>query len=116
MPTVFVIARDWMLRSGVRAELRERGVEALGMESVADAERAIAGGTMPAAVVVDADDAPAAGVNALDAIARRAPMLVIASRMAAGAAPPNAADVLARPITVGEIVARVLKLLEGTPA
>ncbi len=114
MPTVFVIAKDWMLRSGVRAELRERGVEAVGMDGVADAEQAIADGAMPAAVVLDADDAQAAA-PAAEAIARRIPTLLIGSRVTA-VAPNHAAAVLARPITVGEVVARVLKLLEGTPA
>ena len=43
MPTVFVIAQDWQLRTSVRAELREQGVEALGMERVDDAAQAIDG-------------------------------------------------------------------------
>jgi hypothetical protein len=89
-------------------------VEALGMESVAEAGQAIAEGTLPAAVVLDADEAQA-GDPGLEVIAKRLPVLVIASRVAASAAPKNVA-VVARPITVGEIVARVLKLLEGTPA
>ena len=41
MPVVFVVARDWTLRMGVRAELRELGIEALGMESAEDAGRAL---------------------------------------------------------------------------
>src|ERR1700730_13194111 len=40
MAIVFVIARDWTLRTPVRAELRELGIDALGMESPEDVGRA----------------------------------------------------------------------------
>ena len=115
MPTVFIIAQDWMLRAGVRAELRELGVEALGMESADDAGRALARGTMPDAVVLDAE-AAAAVPQALAALARQVPMLVIASHAVDAPQMASAAAVLYRPVSVGEVVARVRQLLEGQPA
>jgi hypothetical protein len=122
MPTVFVIGRDWKFRTAVRAELRERGIEALGMESAEDAAQA-AVGTTPDAMVWDTTEDPprsspqdehsAAGLALL---ARHAPLVVIASRMDPGAAPANAAAVLHRPVRVGEVVDRVLGLLAGQAA
>ncbi len=121
MPTVFVISKDWTLRVAVRAELRHLGVEALGMESVDDLARAVAQGKMPSAVVLDASgegallSAPAAQA-ALANLAKRVPLVVVASR--AEPAPPieGAAALVYRPVQVGEIVARVQRLLEGQAA
>jgi hypothetical protein len=45
MPVVYVIASDWKMRTAVRAELHEMGVEGLGMDSADDVGRAIASGT-----------------------------------------------------------------------
>lgn len=112
MPTVFVIGKDWMLRAGVRAELRELGIEALGMETLADAQAALAAGTLPSAVVLEADAAD----PTLAQLARRAPLLVVASRTVETPAIAAAAAVLYRPVRVGEVVARVKQLLEGQAA
>jgi len=114
MPTVFVIAKDWTLRAGVRAELREMGVEALGMETPDDAAQAIAGGTMPDAVVLDTatEDAAAPTVSQ---IARRVPLVLVASRTTPLPELP-AARVLWRPVRVGEVAASVRQLLEGRAA
>lgn len=111
MPTVFVIAQDWPLRAGVRAELREIGIEALGMESVAEAEEAMAGGTLPEAVVLDATTKDAAH-PALEALARRVPVILVASRMESRPA-VQAAAVVWRPVRVGEVVQRVRDALQG---
>ena len=115
MPSVFVVGADWNLRGGVRAELRERGVEALGMERLDDAMRAIAAGQIPAAIVVDAE-CLAAGVAGLDALARRVPFLVVATRSMETPALPRGAVVLHRPVSVGEVVNRVIELLQGQAA
>ena len=113
MPTVFVIGEYWTLRSLVRAELREHGVEALGMESLAEAAQAIAAGTVPSAVVLDAT--PLGGeALALEFLPRSVPVLVVTSPGAP--APPWAAAVLSKPVQVGEIVSRVEKLLKGVAA
>ena len=113
MPTVFVIGEDWNLRSLVRAELREHGVEALGLETADDAGRTIAAGTMPSAVVLDLISLRG-NVAALEPLARRVPMIVVTSP--GTSAPPWAAATLARPVTVGEIVARVETILKGMAA
>ena len=113
MPTVFVIGEDWTLRSLVRAELRERGIEALGMETLEEAARAIAAGTVPSAVVLDATSLP---VNPapLEFLPRSVPVLVVTSPGAP--APAWAAAVLSKPVQVGEIVSRVENLLKGLAA
>jgi DNA-binding response OmpR family regulator len=113
MPTVFVIGEDWTLRSLVRAELRERGIEALGMASPAEAAQAIATGTVPSAVVLDAT--PLVGTaSALEFLLRSVPVLVVT--LPGAPAPPWAAAVLFKPVQVGEIVSRVEDLLKGLAA
>lgn len=114
MPTVFVIAPDWNLRGTVRAELREIGVEALGMEGVGDAVQAIAGGLMPDAIVLDATT-PDASEPAMARLARQVPLVLVASRTEAAPELPAAA-VLWRPVQVGEIVRSVRQVLEGRAA
>lgn len=114
MPRVFVIAQDWSLRTGVRAELREMGVEALGMESVADGLRAVAEGTLPDAVVLDSAAAVPA-VEEIAALARRFPVLLVASRTEPRPEIPGAA-VLWRPVSVGEVIQQVRHLLGGRVA
>ena len=114
MLIAFIIAQDWMLRTGVRAELREKGIEALGMESLDDATKAIAAGQMPSAVVLEAG-AGKASPQALEQLARRVPVIVVASRWEP-APLESAAAVLHRPVRVGDVVARVLQALQGHPA
>jgi hypothetical protein len=126
MAIVFVIARDWTLRTAVRAELRELGIEALGMESAEDVGRALAAGQMPAAVVLEGT-AEVAGHPTVRKLIERVPAILIASRTetlpplprspADAAGRPVFAVVFYRPVRVAEIVARVRELLErGTPA
>jgi DNA-binding response OmpR family regulator len=121
MAIVFVIARDWTLRTAVRAELRELGIEALGMESAEDFGRALAAGQMPAAVVLEGT-AEIAGDPAVQKLIERVPTVLIASRTetlpqlfsrpegAAGG--PRFAAIFYRPVRIAEIVARVRELLE----
>ncbi len=121
MPTVFVISKDWTLRMAVRAELRHLGVEALGMESAEDLIRAVAQGRTPSAVVLDAVgegallSAPAARA-ALANLAKRVPLLVVASRVEPAPPVDGAAALVYRPVQVSEIVAHVQRLLEGQAA
>ena len=109
MPVVFVIARDWNLRTGVRAELRERGVEALGMDVPADAGRAIASGQLPAVVVLEAIP-ELAGDPGLRKLVESVPTILIASRTETVPLPP-VDTVFYRPVRIGEIVARVHELI-----
>ena len=121
MPSVFVLAKDWTLRTAVRAELRERGVEALGMDSAEDAGRTIASGQMPAAFVVEGTTEFMSN-PAVQSLMSRVPTILIASRTEKIPSPPADSGgtgspgkyrgtVLYRPVQVGEIVNRVLDLL-----
>lgn len=118
MPTVFVISRDWTLRVTVRAELLHEGLEALGMESVDDAARALARDNVPSAIVLDAAEADATSSTraALSHLAKRIPIVVVASRAESAAPLEGAAALLYRPVRVSEIVARVKQLLAGQTA
>jgi hypothetical protein len=118
MAIVFVIARDWTLRTTVRAELRELGIDALGMESREDVGRALAAGQMPAVVVLEGT-AEIAGDPAVQKLIKRVPTILVASRMESlppnpeqPANPPGLASVFYRPVRIAEIVARVLEILE----
>ena len=110
MPVVLVIAKDWKLRAAVRAELRERGIDALGMDSAGDAGRELAGGTMPAVVVLEAN-AELAGDAVVQSLVGRVPTILVASRTETVAL-PRVAAVFYRPVRIGEIVAKVNELLE----
>ena len=109
MPVVFLIARDWALRTGVRAELRERGMEALGMESASEAGAAIAAGDVPAVVVIEASS-EITGDPAIVKLIERVPTILVASRTETVPLPP-VDTVFYRPVRIGEIVARVLELV-----
>jgi len=120
MPTVFVLARDWKLRTAVRAELREIGIHALGIDSPDDAARLIASGEMPAAVVLEVTN-DFISHPAIQELASRVPTIWIASRMekiplplpdASGAAASNRGALLYRPVRIGDIVSRVRDILQ----
>ncbi len=114
MPLIFVIAQDWILRVGVRAQLRELGIEALGMESADDAAKALVEGHVPAAVVIEGA-AAAAAHPAIENLARHVPVIVVASRMEPVTL-PSAAAILYRPVRVQDVVAQAQRVLQGTPA
>jgi hypothetical protein len=109
MPVLFVIAKDWKLRAAVRAELRERGIDALGMESAEDVGRALASGAMPAVVVLEAN-AGLADDPAVQDLVTRVPTVLVASRVETVAL-PRVAAVFYRPVRIGEIVGKVGELL-----
>ena len=109
MAIVFVIARDWTLRTGLRAELREHGINALGMESADDAGRAIAAGQIPALTVIEAIPETVSD-PAIERLVARVPTILIASRTQTVPLPP-VDTVLYRPLRIGEIVARIRELL-----
>jgi DNA-binding response OmpR family regulator len=106
---VYVIARDWTMRTAVRAELREMGIEALGMDSAEDAGRAMASGTLPNVVVLEATEEFLGDIR-IQNLVRRFPAVMIASRTVKVSL-PDTADVLYRPVRIAEIVARVTELL-----
>jgi DNA-binding response OmpR family regulator len=106
---VYVIAPDWTMRTAVRAELREMGIEALGMDSAEDAGRAMASGTLPNVVVLEATEEFLGDIR-IQNLVRRFPAVMIASRTVKVSL-PDTADVLYRPVRIAEIVARVTELL-----
>jgi hypothetical protein len=121
MLVVFVLARDWTMRTAVRAELRERGIEALGMDSPDDAGRALARGQFPSAVVLEGTSEFASHA-AIQNLTARVPTVWIASRtekIPEPTARPTHGDaprqhtgvVLYRPVRIDEIVSSVLDLL-----
>lgn len=112
MPVVFVVAEEWMLRAGIRAELRERGIKALGMDNAVEIGRAIAAGEAPSVIVLDAN-AKAASDPAVQQLIRRIPAIIIASRIVTPPPPHSAAKVLFRPVQISEIVSAVSDLLKG---
>lgn len=112
MQVVFVIASDWKLRVLVRAELRERGIDALGVRNADEVGSYIASGSVPSAVVFEASGRIDPG---LELLARRIPFVVVASAVEAQVW-PRAARLLRRPVQVAEVVAAVLDVLRGESA
>jgi len=113
MPVVFIVSGEWDLRGAVRAQLREAGIEALGMESVEDMARMIAGGIAPALVVLDGAQLRGPETReALQNLSSRLPLLVIDSRLNPAPPLPNASTIL-RPVQVKEIVNCVLEMLSS---
>jgi DNA-binding response OmpR family regulator len=97
------------MRTAVCAELREIGVEALGMDSADDAVRAIASGGLPDIIVLEAT-AELLGNPRIQNLVQHVPTVMIASRTVKVSL-PNADAVLYRPVRIAEIVARVRELL-----
>lgn len=108
---MFIVSGDWDLRGAVRAESREAGIEALGLETVEDMARVIAGGIAPSLVVLDGAQSHNPGMRrALENLSSRVPFLVIDSRL--DPAPPlPGATTMRRPVQIKEIVARILAML-----
>ena len=116
MPVVFIVSGEWDLRGAVRAELREAGIEALGMETVEELARTIAAGLPPSLVVLDGAQLHETETRtALQNLASRVPLLVIDSRVNPAPPLPGAQTIL-RPVQVKEIVARVLNMLSSPPS
>jgi len=114
MPVVFIVSPEWRLRGTLRAELREAGIAAMGMETVDDMAATIARGIAPDLVVLDGVHLHAPSTRqSLRNLAAHVPFLVIDSRLNP-ASPLPAAELLFRPVQVKEIVARVLVML-GPP-
>jgi|HubBroStandDraft_6_1064221.scaffolds.fasta_scaffold92114_3 transposase len=109
MPVVFAIATDWKLRTAVQAELRERRIDALAMDSVEAVERVLASGDLPSVVVLEAT-AEYSGQPAIQRLVARVPTILIASRTETVQL-PQVAGVFYRPVSVAEIAEKVSELL-----
>ena len=114
MPVAFIIAPDWTLRTALRAELRESGIDALGMDSPNDVAYARASAQIPNVVVVEATPELLDDLR-IQSLLRRVPAILIASRTLNVPLPPTAA-VLYRPVRIADIVASVNDLLARHPA
>ena len=111
MPIVFVVSRDWTLRAAVRAELREAGVEALGLETADDVGKALARGVVPSVVVIDGAELDTQlARDEMENLARYVAVLVVDSRVSPAPEIPGAERLL-RPVSIGDIVAKVRALL-----
>jgi hypothetical protein len=111
VPIVFVISPEWTLRTMVRAELREAGIEALGMEATGDLVEALHRGIAPSVVVIDGIELEKPATREiLENMPRNIPILVVDSRVTP-APVLSSAEVLRRPIRVQDIVSRVLMRL-----
>lgn len=109
MSIVFVVATDWNLRTAVRAELREMGIEAIGMDSANDVDRMIASDGFPNVAVVEATSELLGDIRIYNLV-QRVPSVLIASRTVAVSLPDNAA-ILHRPVRIADIVSMVNELL-----
>lgn len=109
---MFIVSGDWDLRGAARAELREAGIEALGLETVEDMARVIAGGIAPSLVLDGAQLHNSEMRRALENLSSRVPLLVIDSRLDPAPPLPGATTML-RPVQIKEIVARILAMLPG---
>ena len=114
MAVVFIIGSDWTMRTAVRAELREIGIDALGFDSAADVGGATSAGVFPDVVVLEATP-ELVGDMRINALVQHVPTVLIASRTVRVSF-PDVAAVLYRPVRVAEIVTRVRELLAGTHA
>jgi hypothetical protein len=109
MSVVLVVAADWTMRTPIRAELRERGIDALGIDSADDAVRTLAPGKLPDAIVLEAT-AELLGDPRIQDLVHRVPSVLIASRTVIVPL-PEATVVLYRPIRIAEIVECVSQLI-----
>jgi hypothetical protein len=111
MPIVFVISPDWTLRTNVRAELREVGIMALGMQATGDLEEVLMRGVVPSSIVLDSAELenPKAQ-KMLETLAQDVAVL-----MAGSAVKPalsfHGTEVIRRPVQVRDNVSRVLARL-----
>lgn len=111
MKTILVVGRDWKLRALLRAQLREEGYDALGFETLKDAEGETAGA---AALLFDTTEAhPGNWQPVLQSLAAQLPVVIVASSdeevNVAGA------HLLRRPVRIGDIITVVQKLASGSP-
>ncbi len=112
---VFIVGRDWKFRALLRAELVEKGFEAMGLESLDEAGRLLASGTLPRLTVFDMTDFDAArDLARLLALAKSGRLLLLISP---GMALPQelcSATTMARPVAIGTIVEEIGRRLSRT--
>lgn len=114
MPVVLIVSGEWDLRGAVRAELREVGIDALGLETIDEVGRIIARGVAPSLIVVDGALLFETQTRAaIENMCSRLPVLVVDSRLNPATELPGA-ETMRRPVRVKEIVSRVLEMLSSS--
>ena len=122
LPRVLIVSDDQWLRAGIRAELRERGYDAVGARDVPDALRCARPEPDRGPVALILVDQAALGAEVSAGLLER--VLVRLGRppavlIAPGNRPPAEGTwsaVLRRPISIGDIVAFVQRQLPGSHA
>ncbi|MBI4461932.1 MAG: response regulator transcription factor [Acidobacteria bacterium] len=115
MKAVWVVSTDWKLRALVRAELRERGYDAQGYESLASPAEADSTVYPPTLIVLDTIGMdPEDSFQLATAWAARVPVLVVLSGTVAPFPPTPNVQLLRRPLRIEEVVTRVCALA-GAP-
>ena len=111
MKTILVVGRDWKSRALLRAQLREEGYEALGFETLEHAESEAAGA---AALIFDTSDSPPSDWQPiLQRLAAQLPVVVVAGASEEITLAP--AQLLRRPVRIGDIITVVQKLTSAAP-
>jgi DNA-binding response OmpR family regulator len=106
MKTILVVGRAWKFRALLRAQLREEGYQALGFETLQDAETESSGA---AALVFDTTDTqPTDWQPVLRRLQATLPAIVVSSATEELNVP--AAKVLRRPLSLGDIIRVVREL------
>ncbi len=109
---VFIIGRDWKFRALLRAELMEKGFEAMGFESLDEAGQLLASGTLPRLTVFDMTDYDAArDLAGLLAFSKSGRLLLLVSP---GMMLPQElcpAMTITRPVAIGTIVGEITRCL-----
>lgn len=112
-PRVLIVSDDQWPRALVRAEMEAGGWDAVGAPDLRWAARALPDepGRGPVRLVILAQDAAgdAAALEALRALHPSAPILLLGHRVREPPAGPWA-EVLRRPVSVGEVVAAAARL------
>ena len=114
MKTVLVVGHEWKFRALVRAQLREEGFEALGFDSLNDAQEETTGTAPPPALVIfDTTETSPKEKQQMAELAERLPVLVVAAAQESlGSA---RLQVLRRPVTVDTVVKEAARIV-ASPA
>ncbi|MGH9813206.1 MAG: hypothetical protein ACRD4T_08730 [Candidatus Acidiferrales bacterium] len=111
MKTILVVGREWKFRALLRAQLREEGYDALGFETLQDAEGEVVGA---AALIFDTTDSAATDWQpVLQRLAAQLPTIVVSGTTEEVTVP--GAKLLRRPLSLADIIGVVRELTSAGP-